>query len=80
MGGRVVALTHLMAVFVPLCGWTDVWLPRQRRFVMSPVDRDRLKAHLPRVLHAEMTEPAYAVHGDDLSGARPQHGAERCRP
>jgi hypothetical protein len=22
MGGRVVALTHLMAVFVPLCGWT----------------------------------------------------------
>src|SRR6266705_932947 len=45
-------------------------LSRQRFFVVSPVDRDCLKTHLPRVLNSEMSQSTDAVHCDHLSSAR----------
>src|SRR6266851_7064190 len=45
-------------------------LTRQRLFVVAAIDGDCFKAHLSRVLHSEMAQPADAMHCDNLSGTR----------
>ena len=45
-------------------------LSRQRLLVVAAIDRNRFKAHLPRVLHPEMAQPADAMHCNEISGAR----------
>src|SRR5829696_7957498 len=42
----------------------------QRFLIIPTIHRNRLEAHLPRVLNSEMTEPADAVNCDDVSRAR----------
>src|SRR6185503_16634345 len=44
-------------------------LLRERLFVVPAVDRYGLKAHLSRVLNAEMAQPADTVNCDDVSSA-----------
>src|SRR2546425_3715400 len=45
-------------------------LSRQRLLVVPAIDRNRFKAHLSRVLHSEMAQPADAMHCNEISGAR----------
>src|SRR5580700_3826757 len=45
-------------------------LLRQLGAVVAPVDRNDLKAHAARVLHAEVTQSAYAEHRDEVASAR----------
>src|SRR5271170_3928100 len=45
-------------------------LLRQLGAVVAPVDRNDLKAHAARVLHAEVTQSADAEHRDEVAGAR----------
>src|SRR5271154_5577932 len=45
-------------------------LLRQLGAVVAPVDRNDLKAHAARVLHAEVTQSADAEHRDEVASAR----------
>src|SRR5580704_16819877 len=45
-------------------------LLRQLVAVVAPVDRNDLKAHAARVLHAEVTQSADAEHRDEVASAR----------
>src|SRR6185369_187246 len=43
---------------------------RQRLFVVPSVDRDCFESHPPRVLNAEVSKSADALHGDHLARSR----------
>src|SRR5271154_4369061 len=45
-------------------------LLRQLGAITAPVDRNDLKAHAVRVLHAEVPQSADAEHGDEVASAR----------
>ena len=45
-------------------------LLRELRLVLAARDGDGVEAHPRGELHAEVAEPANAVHGDEIAGAR----------